>query len=86
MLMAVKTWAVAHLLVNGDQASMLLFGSFLAFAVVDLIAVKRSGRSAVVANPRTMFDVIAVVLGLGIYVLFVGWAHGKLTGVPLLPS
>ncbi len=32
MLLAVKLWALAHLLVNGDLGSLLLFGSFLAYA------------------------------------------------------
>ena len=30
MLNAVKLWAIAHLLVNGDLASILLFGGMLA--------------------------------------------------------
>lgn len=84
MLMALKTWALAHLLVNGDLASMLLFGSFLAWGVVDLIAVKRSGRSSVVARPRALYDLVAVALGLAIYVATVLWLHGALIGVPLV--
>lgn len=83
MLLALKTWAFAHLLVNGDLASMLLFGSFLAWSVADLIAVKRTGRSSVVADPRLVFDVVAVVAGLAFYVAFVLWLHGTLIGVPL---
>ena len=43
MLVAIKIWALAHLLANGDLASLLLFGSFLAFAVYDRISVKRRG-------------------------------------------
>jgi uncharacterized membrane protein len=41
MLGAVKTWALAHLLVNGDLASMILFGSMLAWAVVDMIMINK---------------------------------------------
>lgn len=41
-LAAVKTWAVAHLLVNGDSASILLFGGLLAWAVVSVIVINRS--------------------------------------------
>lgn len=41
MLTAVKTWAVAHLLVNGDLASVILFGGILAWAVVDVIFINR---------------------------------------------
>lgn len=84
MLMGLKTWATAHLLANGDLAGMLLFGSFLVYGVVDLIAVKRSGRSPVVAAPRAVYDIVAVVVGLGVYVLFVVWAHAHLIGRPLL--
>jgi uncharacterized membrane protein len=36
-LVAIKTWALAHLIANGDLASILLFGSFLAYAVYDRI-------------------------------------------------
>jgi len=41
MLVAVKIWALAHLLANGDLGGMILFGSFLAWAVFDRISVKR---------------------------------------------
>lgn len=84
MLMALKTWALAHLLSNGDLASMLLFGAFLAFGVVDLIAVKRSDRSSVVVAPRARFDVLAVVLGLLVYAAFVMGLHRVVTGVAIV--
>lgn len=83
MLIALKTWAFAHLLVNGDLPSMLLFGSFLAWAVIDLIAVKRTERGAVVAEPKVMFDVIAVVAGIGVYLLIVRVLHVHISGVAL---
>src|SRR5450830_691960 len=41
MLSGVKLWAAAHLLVNGDLGSIILFGSFLAWAVFDRISLKR---------------------------------------------
>ena len=44
MLLAVKLWAVAHLLANGTLADVLLFGGFLAWAVADRISVKRRAR------------------------------------------
>ena len=46
MLVAVKAWALSHLLVNGDLGSMLLFGALLAWAVYDRIAAKRRGDAA----------------------------------------
>jgi uncharacterized membrane protein len=46
-LVGFKTWAIAHLLVNGDLASILLFGGLLAWGVVSLIGInKRDGKGA----------------------------------------
>ena len=85
MLMAVKTWAVAHLLVNGDLPSVVLFGAFLVWAVIDLVSAKRRWRAAgsppVVANPRWQADAAAVVIGLIVYALFVWKLHLWLIGV-----
>ena len=41
-LTAVKIWALAHLLVNGDLASIILFGGILAWAIVSVILINRS--------------------------------------------
>jgi uncharacterized membrane protein len=82
MLAAVKLWAVAHLLANGSLADVLLFGGFLGWAVLDRISFKR--RSAPVlrtAPPGPWNDAIAVVLGLAIYALLLGWAHVRMFGV-----
>jgi uncharacterized membrane protein len=43
MLGSVKVWALAHLLVNGDLASIVLFGGLLAWAVVEVIVINRAG-------------------------------------------
>ena len=40
-LLAVKIWAAAHLLVNGDLASIILFGGMLAWAVGSVIMINR---------------------------------------------
>jgi len=83
MLAAVKFWALAHLLANGSLADVLLFGGFLAWAVLDRISVKRRTVQAALrtAPPGPWNDVIAVVLGLGIYALLIVWAHVRLFGV-----
>lgn len=82
MLTAVKLWAVAHLISNGDLASILLFGNFLAYAVFDVISVKKRGIVRTpVSRPRYM-DIIVVVLGLVTYGLIVAF-HGQLFGMPL---
>jgi uncharacterized membrane protein len=82
MLAAVKFWALGHLLANGLLADVLLFGGFLAWAVLDRISLKRRPPQAIRTAPPGRFnDVIAVVLGLVLYALFIGWAHVKLFGV-----
>jgi uncharacterized membrane protein len=82
MLAATKAWAVAHLLANGMLADVLLFGGFLGWAVLDRISAgKRPQADAPVTGP-VRNDVIAVVVGLAIYVVFVMWAHKLLIGVP----
>ena len=43
-LTAVKTWAVAHLLVQGSVAGIILFGGLLAWAVVSVILINRAKR------------------------------------------
>ena len=81
MLLAIKIWAFAHLLANGD------FGSILAWAVVARISVKsrETGASAVPpAANWTTSDTIAVVAGLAFYLLVVFWLHDWLIGVPVL--
>lgn len=83
MLLAVKFWALAHLLANGMLVDLLLFGGFLAWAVLDRIAVKKRAVPRVTpgAPPSGANDLIAIVAGLAIYVVFVLWAHQWLIGV-----
>lgn len=86
MLLAVKLWALAHLLANGTLADVLLFGGFLAWAVVDRISVKKRAAAGLLRPGPTLpgskaNDAIALVGGLGLYVLFVVWAHAWLIGV-----
>jgi len=82
MLAAVKLWALAHLLANGMAADVLLFGAFLAWAVVDRISLgRRPLRPVRGAPPSRLNDATVIVAGLALYVVFVGWAHLWLIGV-----
>jgi uncharacterized membrane protein len=81
-LVAVKLWAVAHLLVNGTLADVVLFGSFLAWAVADRISLKRRTPREVPGLPASnRNDVIVVVLGLAVYGVFSFWLHAAWIGV-----
>src|ERR1700688_1550285 len=82
MLVAVKLWAFAHLLSNGSAADVLLFGALLAWAVTDRISLRRRpAKAALGAKPSRWNDLIAILLGLALYWMFISWAHLKLIGV-----
>lgn len=83
MVLAVKVWAVAHLLANGNLADVLLFGSFLVWAVFSFRAARARDRAAAtVYQPGTASGtVITVVVGIAVWVAFAFWAHGLLFGV-----
>ena len=87
MLAALTIWAFAHLLANGDLASLLLFGSFLAFAVIDRISVTTRGSPGPLGSAKggALHDMAVIALGLALYLLILFWGHARLTGVPLLP-
>ncbi len=87
MLAAVTLWALAHLLANGDLASVLLFGSFLAFAVYDFFSVRQRGAAGPLGAARggSAQNAIAVAGGLALYALLLLGGHAWLTGVPLMP-
>ena len=84
MLVAVKIWALGHLLANGDLGGMLLFGSFLAWAIFDRIAVKRRGD---IGAPRvaafTGADALAIGVGTVAYVAMI-FLHPLLIGVSVI--
>jgi uncharacterized membrane protein len=85
MLTGVKLWAAAHLLANGDLGSIILFGSFLGWAVFDRISLKRRADPGAppipVGGPSN--DLIAVAVGIIAY-LALGFAfHPVVIGVPV---
>jgi uncharacterized membrane protein len=85
LLLATMFWAVAHLLTNGSVADVLLFGAFLAWAVVVRRSLARRPARRMIALPASMAnDVIAVAGGLALYVAFIYWLHARWFGVPVL--
>jgi uncharacterized membrane protein len=87
LLVAVKLWALAHLLANGMLADVLLFGSLLAWAVADRVSFKRRvQRPLPGAPPSGRNDIIVIVVGLIIYMAFLHGLHLRLIGVSPLPG
>lgn len=85
-LVAVKLWATAHLMANGRLVDLVLFGSFLVWAVADRISMGRRQQRSVPGAPASPAnDIILVVLGLGLYAGMVLWAHLSWFGVAPLP-
>lgn len=80
MLIGIVFWSLGHLITNGDQASVLLFGSFLAYAIVDLISAMGRREPPPVAT-KPMADVIMVVAGTALYALFAMFLHRVFFGV-----
>ena len=83
MMLGVKVWALAHLIANGTLADLLLFGTFLAWAVLGYIAARRRDRAAGTTYPagpgsRTA---ITVVVGLVAWAVFAFALHRPLIGV-----
>jgi uncharacterized membrane protein len=83
MVLGVKTWALAHLLANGTLADVLLFGTFLAWAVVLFAASRRRDRANGTVYPEGTASgtAITVVAGLMAWAAFAFWLHGMLIGV-----
>jgi len=82
LLVAVKVWAFAHLLSNGDLAGIILFAALLAWAVYDRITLKRrtdAGAPPIPIGGRRN-DVIAVVVGTLLYLALGFWFHPYVIG------
>jgi uncharacterized membrane protein len=83
MLMAVKTWALAHLLANGDVGGMILFTTLLIWAVVDVISFRWRPIAKPDQSPRVLGDVVAVGVGIIAYGLMI-FAHPHVIGVAVM--
>jgi uncharacterized membrane protein len=86
MLAGVKLWAFGHLLANGDLGGIILFGSFLAWAVFDRISLKRRADAGGPPIPvgGASNDVIAVVVGIVVYLALAFAFHPVVIGVPVI--
>ena len=85
MLAGIKLWAAAHLLANGDLGSIILFGSFLGWAVYDRISLKHRADAGAPPIPvgGSTNDLIAVAVGIVAYLALAFAFHPVVIGVPV---
>jgi len=83
MTLGVKVWALAHLLANNTLADVLLFGSFLLWAVLAFRAARQRDRLSPPApvQTRASATVLTVLIGLAAWAGFAFWGHQALIGV-----
>lgn len=86
MLVGIKTWAVAHLIANGDLGGMVLFSLFLLWAVLVRISIKHRPVDNKPVRASWWFDGLAVGLGCALYGVIVFWLHPEVFHIPVWPS
>ena len=82
MLLAVTIWGLAHLLANGDLASMILFGGFVVFSVVKMITIEKHKPYVQPISVKPYWNFVSIIAGFMIYGLAMGF-HRSIAGVPL---
>jgi len=83
MIASVKLWAFAHLLANGNLADIVLFGSFMLWAIFDYRASRRRDKRAGVLYPHAGVgrDVAVISFGILLWLAFILYLHEWLIGV-----
>lgn len=81
MILGVKVWALAHLLANGTLADVILFGSFLVWAILCFRSARRREAAPAAATPSALATALTVAIGLVAWAAFAMWGHAALIGV-----
>jgi len=83
MVAGVSLWAFAHLLANGNLGHLVLFGSFLVWAVLSFVVARKRDRLEGTHYPAGQSGAtgITVAIGLALWLAFTLWLHGLLIGV-----
>jgi uncharacterized membrane protein len=83
MVLGVKVWAFGHLLATGMLHDVVLFGAFLAWAIVLFMVSRRRDRMAGTVYPAGSIkgDILTVVIGIAAWLAFGLWLHLRLIGV-----
>ncbi len=80
MLIGILVWSFVHLLANGDLRSIILFASFGVYALIDIMYSKKVLTTNNITNYTLTKDMIIVIIGLLLYVIFV-YFHQYIAGV-----
>ena len=80
MLIGILIWSIVHLIANGDLRSIILFASFGAYAIIDIIFSKKISTTNDTANYTLTKDIIVVIIGLLVYAITV-YFHRYIAGV-----
>lgn len=81
MIIGVKLWAFAHLVSNNTLADLVLFGSFLVWAVLDFRSARRRPQSNSTAAASGAMTGVTVVVGVAAWAAFAFWLHARWIGI-----
>ena len=84
MLIGTMLWAFAHLTANGDLGSIILFGAFLVWAVIDRFTLEQRGHPGTPLFPHGGHgnDIVTVVVATLLFLVLGYWFHPYVIGVP----
>lgn len=76
-------WSAGHLLANGKRTDVYLFGTFLVIALADIVVSELRGKRPV-HEPRLKSDIVAVVAGIVLYLIFLFGFHPYVLNLPVV--
>ena len=83
MSIGIVLWSAGHLLVNGRRVDLWLFGTFLVVGLADIIMSEIRGKRPDYI-PRVRSDILAVVIGIVLYLIFLFGFHPYVLGIPVV--
>ena len=84
MLWGIALWSGVHLTANGDLAEVLLFGAFFIYALFAMVSANLRGAVLQQEKRPVKKDLIAIVAGIMVYIVFAKWLHPLLIGVAVI--
>ena len=82
MSLGIAIWSILHLLTNSDIKSVILFGSFLTYAVISVLIAELRNTEVEKSSPKIIFDALSIILGAILTILAYNF-HGSLSGINL---